>query len=405
MDECSEQHVDEVLSELDESLRARLIALRRWFHQHPELSFEEANTATRIMAELRRLDISCKYQGVGHAVIGCIDGRDRSRPAIALRAEMDALPGNDTTGAPYASVYPGKMHACGHGAHMAMLIGAAHLLTADPPAGPVRLVFQPAEERGGGARVAIKDGALDDVAAIFAGHVTHEIETGKIMVRDGVITAQSDSFSIRIRGKGGHGARPHEAVDAVVISGFLITALQTLVSREINPLHPSVVTIGKIRAGSARNVIAEEAELSGSIRTSRPEVRQHLHNGLRRMVSAAAELHNATINIDISEGYPPVVNEPVSTDIARSAAAAIVGENCVVTSEYPSMGSEDYAYYLEKIPGCFVRLGARHPDWEPIPLHSPAFDVDERVLGIGARFFDNVARRGHSRLAEFSDAV
>jgi hippurate hydrolase len=225
------------------------------------------------------------------------------------------------------------------------------------------------------------------------------------MIRDGVVTAQSDSFSIKIRGKGGHGARPHEAVDAVVVSGFLITALQTLVSREINPLHPSVVTIGTVRAGSARNVIAEHAELTGSIRTSRAEVRQHIHNGMKRMVSAAAELHNATIDIDISEGYPPVVNEPVSTDIAREAGAAIVGSNCVVTSEYPSMGSEDFSYYLAKVPGCFVRLGARHPDWEPVPLHSPGFDVDERVLGIGTRFFDHVARLGHSRMEELANGV
>jgi len=405
MNKCHGQHVAEILKELDEPLRARLIELRRWFHQHPELSFQEADTAERIIAELKRLDITYDYAGVGHSVIGSIDGQDGSRPAIALRAEMDALPGEDTTNAPYASIYPGRMHACGHDAHMAMLIGAAHLLKIDPPEGPVRLVFQPAEERGGGARIAIEDGALDHVAAIFAGHVTHDIETGKIMIRDGVVTAQSDSFSIKVRGKGGHGARPHEAVDAVVVSGFLITALQTLVSREINPLHPSVVTIGKVRAGSARNVIAEHAELTGSIRTSRAEVRQHIHNGMKRMVSAAAELHNATIEIDISEGYPPVVNEPVSTGIAREAGAAIVGSNHVVTFEYPSMGSEDYSFYLDKVPGCFVRLGARHPDWEPVPLHSPGFDIDERVLGIGTRFFDHVARLGHSGMEELANGI
>lgn len=405
MNERHDQHIAHVLKEMDESLCTRLLALRRWFHQHPELAFQEANTAKRIVSELKRLGIGSDYAGVGHAVIARIDGQDASKLAIALRAEMDGLPGDETTGASYASIYPGRMHACGHGAHMAMLIGAAHLLRMNPPAGPVHLIFQPAEEHGGGARFAIKDGALDNVAAIFAGHVTHEFETGKIMVRDGVVTAHSDRFSIKVRGKGGHGARPHEAVDAVVISGFLITALQTIVSREINPLHPSVVTIGKIRAGSAANIIAEKAELSGSIRTSRAEVRQHIHHGMRRMVSAAAELHNATIDIDITEGYPPVVNEPVSTDIARKAAADIVGINYVVDSEFPSMGSEDYSYYLDKVPGCFVRFGARHPDWVPVPLHSPAFDVDERVLGIGARFFDHVARLGHARLEELTDAV
>ena len=405
MDKSPKRRLTEAVGAIDESLFARLVTLRRWFHQHPELSFREAETAERIIAELRRLCIPYDYAGVGHAVIANIEGREPSRSPIALRAEMDALPGRETTGAAYASIYPERMHACGHGAHMAMLIGAAELLLQQAPPGPVRLIFQPAEEQGGGARIAIEDGALDDVTAIFAGHVTHDFETGRIMVRDGVVTAQSDRFTIRIRGKGGHGARPHEAVDAVVISGFLITALQTLVSRETNPLYPSVVTIGKIQAGSAANVIAEEAELQGSIRTLRAEVRKHIHHGMQRMVSAAAELHNANIALQIQDGYPPVVNEPVSADVAREAAAEAVGVKCVVESEFPSMGSEDYSYYLDRVPGCFVRFGARHPDWEPIPLHSPAFDIDERVLGVGTRFLDRVARVAHARFDEFPDGV
>lgn len=390
---------------MDEWLDDRLVALRRWFHQHPELSFEEAETAKRIIAELDEFGIGYDYAGVGHAVIATIDGEDSTAPAIALRAEMDALPGEETTGVSYASENLGIMHACGHCAHMAMLVGAATLLQRDTPPGPVRLIFQPAEERGGGARVAIKDGALDNVAAIFAGHVTHEFETNKIMVRDGDVTAQSDGFTIRVRGKGGHGARPHEAIDAVVIGGFLITALQTLVSRETNPLHSSVITIGSIHAGSASNVIAETAELQGSIRTSREEVRKHIHRGMRRMVSAVAELHNASIEIDIRNGYPPVINEPISTAIARVAAADIVGSNHVVAAEYPSMGSEDFSFYLKEKPGCFVRFGARAPDWDPVPLHSPAFDIDERVIGVGARFFDRVARRGYEYLEELANAV
>jgi hippurate hydrolase len=381
------------------------MVLRRWFHQHPELSFQEADTANRIVAELERLDISYKYPGVGHAVIAYIDGLDASARAIGLRADMDALPGNETTGAAYASERPGVMHACGHCAHMAMLIGAASLLTEKSPPGPVRLIFQPAEESGGGSRVAIEDGALEDVATIYACHVTHDYEAGKIMVRDGSITAQSDGFTIRVRGKGGHGARPHEAVDAVVVSGFLITALQTLVSRESNPLHPSVVTIGSVHAGSAANVIAEEAELCGSIRSTLPESRQRIHSGIRRMVGAVEELHNCRIDIEIREGYPPVINEARSTKIAREAAAEIVGEDCVVAAEHPSMGSEDFAYYLERVPGCFVRIGARGPNWEPVPLHSPAFDIDERALGIGAKFFDRVARLRYEHLAEFRDGL
>lgn len=405
MDKQPEERVARILSNVGDTLCARIIALRRWFHQHPELSFQEEETAERIITELKRLGIAYKYAGVGHAVIASIGGIDPSRAAIALRAEMDALPGTETTQASYTSVYPGRVHACGHGAHMAMLIGAAHLLVNNPPPGPVRLIFQPSEEVSGGASTAIDDGALEGVAAIFAGHVTHEISTGKIMIRDGSVTAQSDRFTISVHGKAGHGARPHEAIDAIVISGFLISALQTLVSREINPLHPSVVTIGTVRAGSAANVIAEHAELVGSIRSNRDDVREKIHQGLRRMVSAIAELHNAEITIQIDEGNPPVVNEPVATDIARQAAAHILGEDDVVTSEFPSMGSEDFSYYLKHVPGCFPRFGARHPDWEPIPLHSPAFDIDERALGIGALFYDRVARVAHERSEEFPDGV
>ena len=390
---------------LSEELFARLVALRRWFHQHPELAFEEADTAQRIIAELERLSIPYDYAGVGHAVIGRIAGAESGKGAVGLRAEMDALPGNETTGAVYASMNPGKMHACGHGAHMAMLIGAAELLCNDPPPGPVRLIFQPAEESGGGARTAIADGALQNIAAIFACHVTHEYHTGQIMVRDGVVTAQSDRFMIRIRGRGGHGARPHEAVDAVVISGFLITALQTLVSRETNPFHPTVVTIGKIHAGSAPNVIAEEAELEGSIRTSNPDVRHHILHGIERMIRAAAELHNAEISVDFSAGYPPVVNDPGAAAIARTAARQVVGADNVIGSEHPSMGSEDFSYYLNHAPGAFVRVGARHEDWEPLPLHSPAFDIDEKALAVGTRFYDQVVRTAHAGIGNEGDEV
>jgi len=395
----------QTVDELGGVLFSRLVMLRRWFHQHPELAFEEADTAQKIIAELERLDIACDYEGVGHAVIGRIPGCDPKKMAIGLRAEMDALPGTESTGAPYTSIYPGKMHACGHGAHMAMLIGAANMLARDPPPGPVNLIFQPAEESGGGARTAITDGALQNVAAIFAGHVTHEYTTGQIMVRDGSVTSQSDRFVIRIRGKGGHGARPHEAIDAIVISGFMITALQTLVSRETNPLHSAVVTIGKVRAGSAANVIAEEAELEGSIRTFKPEVRHHIHHGMERMVSAVAELHNAEIEINITEGYPPVINEPMATAVARTAARELVGNDNVVGSEFPSMGSEDFAYYLDHVRGAFVRFGARPPGWEPIPLHSPGFDIDEKVLAVGATFYNRVARLAHDQIKDLVDGV
>ncbi len=375
------------------ALYPHLVELRRWFHEHPELAFEEVKTAEFISAELERLGLACRYPGKGHSVLGeLVTASDR--PFVALRAEMDALPGEETTHASYASRHPGKMHACGHGAHMAMVLGAAALLAEEPPSGNVRFVFQPAEERGAGSRTAIADGALDQVTAIYGGHVTHEYEPGIIMVRDGVVTAQSDRFAIHIRGEGGHGARPHETTDAVVVAGMLITAIQSLVSRETNPLHPTVVTIGRVQAGTAANVIAGEAFLEGSIRTTLAEVREHIHRGLKRMGDAAAELYDATVAVDITQGYPPVVNAPSQVLIARRAAIQILGEQCLRAAEHPSMGSEDFSYYLEKVPGCFVRFGARPAGWEPIPLHNPAFDVDEDVLKVGAAFFDAVARQG-----------
>ena len=366
--------------------------VRRAIHSEPELSFEEVKTARRIGDELEAMGLKYRYEGPGSAVTARIAGTSSNTQAIALRAEMDALPGRETTGLPFAPENGNAMHACGHDAHIAMLLGAARLLTAEPPQDPVVLLFQPAEERGSGSRRVIADGGLENVRSIFAGHVTHQYLTGQIMVAPGVMTAQSDRFRIRIRGRGGHGARPHEATDAIVIAGFLITAIQTLVSREINPLHPSVVTIGRIEAGSAPNVIAEDAVLEGTIRTTLEEVREQLQTGLRRMVEATAALHDARVELEIQTGNPPVVNSPREAAIARRAACHVVGEPAVPGTEYPSMGSEDFSYYLDVCPGCYVRFGARAPDWDPIPLHSPAFDIDEDVLMVGADFFDAVAR-------------
>jgi amidohydrolase len=374
-----------------ERIYPRMVALRRLLHRHPELAFEEEETAGMVMKELDCLGIPYQYGGVGGGVVARIVGKPQT-PAVALRAEMDGLPGDESTGLPFTSLNPGRMHACGHDGHMAMLLGAAALLKDDPPPGNVLLIFQPAEERGAGSRVILRSGALAGVRAIFAGHVTRHYRVGEIMVAPGVITAQSDGFQIQIQGRGGHGARPHEAVDAVVVAGLLIMAVQTLVSREVNPVHPSVITIGQVSAGSAPNVIAETATLHGTIRTTLPEVRKHLFQGLKRVARAIGELHDARIDVAINEGYPPVVNTPGESDIARRAAVAIVGERGLAPMEHPSMGSEDFAYYLREIPGCYVRFGARREGWEDIPLHSPAFDFDEEALKIGAAFFDRVAR-------------
>jgi hippurate hydrolase len=373
-----------------ENVYPRMVDIRRELHRHPELAFEEQRTAQVIMEELERLGISYSYPGTGGAVVGRLG--DPCELTVALRAEMDALPGAENTDLPFASSIEGKMHACGHDAHMAMVLGAAALLAQSPPVGCVLFVFQPAEERGGGARVVLDSGALADVAAIFGGHVTHHYRVGEIMVAEGVITAQSDRFTIRVQGRGGHGARPHEATDAIVVAGMLITAIQTLVSREINPIYPSVVTIGRVEAGSAPNVIAENAVLEGSIRTTLPEVRTQLHTGLERMAAALGDLHNASISVAIEPGYPPVVNTRREARICYRTARDVVGNQGLMRMDHPSMGSEDFSYYLEQIPGCYVRFGARRHEHDYIPLHSPEFDIDENVLKVGASYFDAVAR-------------
>lgn len=385
-----------------ESIFPRMVELRRTLHQFPELAFHEEKTAALIMEELQRLEIPFTYGGVGSGIIARLVGGPPDAPVIALRADMDALPGDENTGLPFASRVPGRMHACGHDGHMAMVLGAAALLKENPPPGTVVFIFQPAEERGGGARVMIQAGALEGVNAIFGGHLSRHYEVGQVMVASGVITAQSDGFTITVEGRGGHGARPHEAVDAVVVTGLLIMAVQTLVSREINPLHPSVVTIGKVEAGSAGNVIAERATLQGSLRTTTPEVREHLIHGLKRIAKAIGDLHNAKLEVEVRAGYPPVVNTVHEAELARRAVLKALGSQGLVTMDQPSMGSEDFSYYLLETPGCYVRIGARRAGWENIPLHSPSFDFDEDALKVGAAFFDQVVREA---IADFSQSA
>ncbi len=375
----------------DDSLLSYMVTIRRALHQTPELAFQEKKTAQRIIEELRQLQIPCEYSGPGSGVVAKIPATLNDAPTIALRAEMDALPGEENTHLAFSSQEKGKMHACGHDAHIAMVLGAARILHEKPAACNVLLIFQPAEESGGGARKIIETGCLENVRAIFAGHVTHHFRVGEIMIGHGVITAQSDRFEIIIQGKGGHGARPHEACDAVIIAASLVNTIQTLVSREVDPLHPSVITIGEMQAGSAANVIAEHAVLRGSIRTTQKVTREHIHKGLKRMTSAYAQLHDAKIELLVVPGYPPVVNSDREVELAIQAASKVIGKNGVQKMEYPSMGSEDFSFYLDKLPGCYVRFGARQEDQPFIPLHSPTFDIDESMMLTGAAYFAQLA--------------
>ena len=388
---------------LDQALFAQIVELRRELHRHPELSWKETRTASRICEFLDDLGIAHRKDVAGTGVLAEIPAANEG-PAIALRADIDALPIHEETGLPFASQVDGVMHACGHDGHASMLLGAAALLAREPqlPA-PVRLIFQPAEEVGRGAPAMIEAGGLDGVGMIFGGHLDRHFPTGTVIVTDGPVNAASDQFSIEIRGSGGHAARPHETIDAVVVGSLLVMAIQTIVSREVNPAHPSVISVGRFDAGTAGNVIAGHARLQGTIRTQDPEVREHLHRSLRRIVESVGQLHGAEVTIDLVEGVPVLVNSGEMATLARQVAAQIVGENNVRMLDTANMGGEDFSWYLEQVPGCYVRFGARGDQMEGYPSHSSRFDFDEAALAVGAAYYCAIAKEAGRVVAAKAD--
>lgn len=375
----------------DSELISWMREIRRHIHQNPELSFQEFDTARYVAEKLRELEIPFREEVARTGILAWLGDEKLDSPCIGLRADMDALPILEKTGLPFASSREGVMHACGHDGHVAMLLGAAALLKKCRIPGRIVFLFQPAEESEGGAREMVADGALEGVDRIFAGHIDRHFEVGEIAVQPGLICAFTDEFRITIRGRGGHAAKPHETTDSIVVASLLVMSIQTLVSREVNPAFPSVVTVGKICGGSAPNVIAEEAVLVGTIRTTHPDIREKVITGLKRMVLAMKDLYNAETSMELIPGYPPVVNEPEATEDARRAALAVVGPDGVKGLPYPSLGGEDFSFYLQYIPGCMVRFGARRPDIVSAAAHSPRFDFDERALPVGAEYLAQVA--------------
>ena len=380
----------------DANLKEWMRNIRREIHQYPELAFEEKRTSRLICKKLDELGIT--YQGgVGHTGVIASLGPDQiQKPCVALRADMDALPIEEKTGLSFSSKLPGLMHACGHDGQVAMLLGAASLLSKAPELpGRIVLLFQPAEESGGGAEKMIEAGALEGVDTIFSSHIDRHYRVGEIAVQPGLICAFTDEFHITIHGKGGHAAKPHETIDCIVVASLLVMSIQTLVSREVNPSFPSVVTVGQISGGSAANVIADQAVLRGTIRTTHPGTREKIIVGLERMVCAMEDLYNAKASIDLIPGYPPIINNAAAAEIARDAAETTVGREGLKKQPYPSLGGEDFSFYLHKIPGCMVRLGAKKEDLVNVAAHSPRFDFDEGVLPVGAEF---LARTGLAAL-------
>ncbi|OHC02432.1 MAG: peptidase M20 [Planctomycetes bacterium RIFCSPLOWO2_12_FULL_40_19] len=385
---------------VSEELFQNMVRIRRQIHRHPELGYQEENTAAIIAEELNKLGIKAAT-GIGKTgVVGRIDSTNNAGPAVALRADMDALAIQEETGLEFASEVKGVMHACGHDGHVAMLLGAAALLKKSLKTGSVILVFQPAEEGGAGAQKIMESGLLEDAEAIYACHLDRHFKAGELVVQAGTISAFTDRFDISIKGKGGHAAQPHDTVDAIVVASLIVMSLQTIVSREVNPLYPSIVSVGRIEGGFVPNAVAEKAILCGTVRTTKPHVREQIIAGIKRMVKAAGTLHNADVKVTIIKGYPAVTNTFDETEIARKAVKNIFGDQALVDTQFASMGGEDFSFYLEKIPGCFVRLGAQKEGFANIPAHSSTFDFDENALGIGAAFMAETAKLTIDHLAK-----
>lgn len=370
--------------QINTELRDRVTLLRQTIHRHPELGFEEHETAALVERELDALGISHR-RAATTGVIGVIEGRSRDR-AVALRADMDALPIGERTGLPFASVADGKMHACGHDAHTAMLLGAAHVLSAtrNELDGAVVLIFQPAEEGPGGARPMMDEGALDDpkVSAIAMLHVDSRLDVGSLGISPGPVNASTDELSITVRGSGGHGAYPHTAVDAIPGSAAIVLALQNVVARETDPLASAVVTIGTIQGGYRNNVIADEVTLTGTLRAHDAEVRESLVERVRRIVSGVGAAYNVETEISLVRGYPPVINDAALTE----RFVQYLRENSALRVETPpaTMGGEDFAYFAQRVPGLLIRLGVRSEESGAIhPGHSAQFRIDEAALPLG----------------------
>lgn len=377
-----------------------MVELRRELHQFPELSGREEATAQRIAARLERFPVSVRRNVGGFGIVADLAGAAEG-PLVALRADMDALPVFEETGLPFASSTPGCMHACGHDGHSSMLLGALALLHAEPAEGPVRFIWQPAEETASGARAMIGDGVLDGVSFIFGGHLDRHYLPGVLAISEGAVNAATDVFRIEIRGKGGHAGRPHETLDAVVAGSLLVTALQTIVSREVNPAFPSVVSVGVFQAGTAPNVIAGQAVLEGTIRTQDEATRAHLHQAIDRIAKSIGQLHGAKVAVTFTRGTPVLLNTKAMVTLARAAAADVLGQDSVVELHTANMGGEDFAEYLQHVPGAYVRIGGQVAGLENQPAHSSRFDFDERALAAGAAWLAQVARVAsrHARAA------
>ncbi len=376
------------------SLADAAVADRRTIHRRPELAYQERETAALVASRLRQIGIPVRTGVAGTGVIGLIEGGRPGR-TVLLRADMDALPIQEESDLAYASATPGVMHACGHDAHTAILLAVSRLLAErrDEIPGNVKLMFQPAEDGGAGALRMIEEGVLEDPAvdAAFMLHVSHQHAVGTVATAPGPILAGANSFTITIDGRGGHASRPHQAVDPVVAAAQVVTALQTLVSREAPPTEAAVLTLGRLSSGTAANVIPDRAELQGTIRAYRDGLMREMERRLEEIASGVARALRAEARVDVHMRYPPTVNDPAMAELLAGAARAELGPGAVLEAE-PEMAAEDFSFVLQRVPGAMLRLGVRSPGWpEPRPVHTARFELDEAALPIGIAVMARVA--------------
>ncbi|HWV96336.1 MAG TPA: M20 aminoacylase family protein [Xanthobacteraceae bacterium] len=370
-------------------LQPDIMAWRRHLHAHPELMYDVHDTAAFVAERLREFGCDEVATGLGRTgVVGVIKGRKTANggsKVIGLRADMDALPIEEETNLPYASKVPGKMHACGHDGHTAMLLGAARYLAETRNfAGEAVVIFQPAEEGGAGADAMIKDGLMERfrIDQVYGMHNGPGLPIGSFALRPGPIMAATDAIDIRIEGVGGHAARPHKCVDSVLVGAQLVTALQSIVSRTVDPLDSAVISMCEFHAGNARNVIPQTAELKGTVRTLTPEVRDLVERRVREVVAGVAQQTGATIDLVYERGYPVVVNHPEQTEVATRIARDVAGEANVHTVP-PMMGAEDFAYMLEARPGAFIFVG----NGDSAGLHHPAYNFNDEAIVYGTSYW------------------
>jgi amidohydrolase len=391
-----ENKIAEKIKNISSQIFPSLVKLRRELHQYPEMAFNEYRTSERITKELKKMGLGFKKGIAKTGVVGVLN-KGKQGKTVALRADMDALPVLEQTNFPYKSKNKGIMHACGHDVHMTCVIGAATILNRlrDELPGKVKFIFQPSEEvHPGGAKPMIEAGILKnpDVSGIFALHCDSAVPIGKIGVREGPTMAQAEDFDITIIGKGGHGARPHDGVDAIVVASQVIQALQTIASRKINPLEPVVISIGKMEGGYARNIICDRVILKGTARTLNKEVAKKIPAFLKDIISGITKSAGASFELNYYGGYPILINHPKATDLARLSIANLYGKKAIFEIPRPVMGGEDFAYFLQKVPGSFLRLGIRNPKKDAIyPWHHPKFTVDEDAIKIGSAVLAGIA--------------